>query len=345
MKELIESEPYEARNDDQFINEMNELTKHHISGCEKYGKLFSGWQQDNRVENLPYIHVGLFKQKILKTEASHIKHGRTLNSSATSAQSPSQILLDEKSSLLQAQSSEKILRSVLGEEKRPLLILDNAKELRNRNISARISAALSLKPLSSTIHFLLENSGDPSSLKTETISSILAENDKVIIYGFTWVLWQAFQKISQDLPTQVKETQIDFVHSGGWKKLEAIKVEPAEFDQVMLKPCGKRSKVIDFYGLVEQVGIIYPLCSHGYRHVPVWAHCLVRDPYTLEVIYDKPGQLQLMNTISFGAPYHSVLAEDLAVMPTRACPCGIEGQRFQLLGRVPKAEIRGCSNV
>ena len=139
--------------------------------------------------------------------------------------------------------------------------------------------------------------------------------------------------------------RIHFVHSGGWKKLEDIQVDRETFDNKLLEGLHPDSRVIDFYGLVEQVGIIYPLCEHGYRHTPAWADVLVRDPWTLEPLSNEAGQLQLMNTLAHGAPYHNVYTEDLGRIIQGDCPCGRAGKRFELLGRVPKAEIRGCSNA
>ena len=101
----------------------------------------------------------------------------------------------------------------------------------------------------------------------------------------------------------------------------------------------------DFYGLVEQMGIIYPMCEYGARHVPVWADVIIRDVYTLKPLMEETGQIQLLNVLAYGAPYHSVLTEDVGRLIPGECPCGRKGRRFDLLGRVPRAEIRGCANV
>jgi len=93
------------------------------------------------------------------------------------------------------------------------------------------------------------------------------------------------------------------------------------------------------------VGVIYPLCEHGMRHVPVWAEVLVREPYALRSVEDEPGQIQLMIVLAWGAPYHSVLSEDMGRILPGNCPCGRSGKRFELLGRMPHAELRGCANV
>jgi hypothetical protein len=59
----------------------------------------------------------------------------------------------------------------------------------------------------------------------------------------------------------------------------------------------------------------------------------------------KSGMLQLLNPLAYGAPYHSVLTEDLGRIIPGTCACGRAGRQFELLGRVPKAELRGCANV
>ena len=148
-----------------------------------------------------------------------------------------------------------------------------------------------------------------------------------------------------EIRAALKGKTIHFVHSGGWKKLEAEKVDRARLDGLLLETLCPASAVVDYYGLVEQVGIVYPLCSEGWRHVPVWADVLVRDPLTLEPLEERPGQLQLVNLLAHGAPYHSVLTEDMGRMVPGDCACGRGNRRFELIGRVPKAEVRGCANV
>ena len=159
-----------------------------------------------------------------------------------------------------------------------------------------------------------------------------------------WLAW-GMAEMPEEVRDLLSGKRIHFVHSGGWKKLEDIQVDRKTFDARLLEGLHPDSRVIDFYGLVEQVGIIYPLCEQGYRHPPVWADVLVRDPWTMEPLTGEPGQLQLMNTLAHGAPYHNVYTEDLGRIVRGACPCGRSGKRFELLGRVPKAEIRGCSNA
>ncbi len=346
MSKLIERPVYSQRDEALFLEEMNSLTLHHLQGCEEFSRIWTGWKPAKRVEELPFTHVGVFKHLELKTRIDSIKHERVAVSSSTSGVS-SRIARDELSSKLQGESTTKILTDFVGSDKRPLLILDSAKSLRRRELSARVAAALSLQPLSTGIHFLLADPENPESMKWDLLSKLLDSTGAFLMYGFSWILWLAWGKGSfpSEIRSLLKDKMISFVHSGGWKKLDAIKVSRKEFDFQVLAHVHPSSRVVDYYGLIEQLGIIYPLCEYNARHVPVWADVIVRDTYSLNPLIGEAGQLQLLNTITYGAPYHSVLSEDIGRILPGDCPCGRSGKRFELLGRVPRAEVRGCANV
>lgn len=340
--------PYAARDEAALLAELNELSRRHLTGCEPYRRVWPEWRAAADLTELPFLHAGVFKHVHFRTEAPELRHERTLKSSATTSGKSSLIHLDRESSELQSASTLAILRDFVGGAQRPLLVLDSAKSLLARGeVSARVAAALSLKPLATGIHFLLEDANDAASMRWDALASLLQAHDDFLVYGFTWMLWLAWvtAKRPADITRLLKGKRLSFVHSGGWKKLEALKVERAAFDQALLRDLAPGSKVVDYYGLVEQVGIIYPLCEAGFRHAPRWAEVIARDPWSLAPLIDKEGQLQLLNTLARGAPYHSVLTEDLGTVVLGDCPCGRKGRRFLLTGRVPQAELRGCANV
>ena len=204
-----------------------------------------------------------------------------------------------------------------------------------------VAAALSLRPLATELHFLLDSPDDPASVKWAAVeAAAAAANGRLLVYGFTWILWRAWETLPPSAARALANCTIGFVHSGGWKKLEALRVDRTTFDARLLAHAAPGSGVTDYYGLVEQPGMIYPLDADGLRPVPAWADVIVRDPVTLEPLADRPGQLQLLNPLSLGSPCHSVLTEDLG----RLVP-GPGVKRFELIGRIPKAEVRGCANV
>ncbi len=350
MSELLTRPPFGSRDDELFAREMHELTRWHLQHCEEFMRVWPDWQANKHVEELPYLHVGLFKHLLLKTKGPKVRHERELHSSSTSGQNPSRVALDSESSTLQAHSSRAILTALVGEAKRPLLVLDSARSLRRRDsVSARVMAAMSLRPMASQILFLMKDPEDPSTLDWQAVERCLGDNDQVLVYGFTWALWTAWAQAEMPnaVARRLASSRVHFVHSGGWKKLEAVQVLRERFNATLLERVADGSAVLDYYGLVEQVGVIYPLCSAGFRHVPAWARVVVRDPFTLEALGPgQSGQLQLMNTLPRGAPYHNVLTEDVGrLVPDGPCDCGLDGQRFILEGRVPKAEVRGCANT
>jgi hypothetical protein len=348
MSQFLEQAPYAKRDDATFLAEMNALSIHHLKGCEAYARIWPDAHKAERLEDLPWLHVGVFKHLDLRTKFEGSKHVRTLLSSATSSGVSSKIALDTRSSQYQSQGTLAVLKDFIGDDQQPLCILDSASALRGgRQLSARIAAAMSLKPLASQLYFLLDDSNEASSMKWSELLEAIDGHDAFMVYGFTWMLWLAWA--DQAFPEEVRQAlagkRVTFVHSGGWKKLEAQKVGPEAFNAKLMDGLDPSSQVIDFYGLVEQVGTIYPLCPCGYRIAPAWADVLVRDPITGECLQENIGQLQMMNAISWGAPYHNVLTEDLGRLIPGGCSCGRSGTVFELIGRIPKSEVRGCANV
>jgi hypothetical protein len=349
MSQLLEDRPFAPRDDAAFLREMADLTRWHQAHCPEYARIWPRPIEPHSAADLPYLHVGLFKRLLLQTRGEGIVHQRTLLSSSTTGNQPSRISLDERSSALQSRSSLAILTEMVGPERRPLLVLDDARNLRQRGeVSARIAAAMALRPLAIETHFLLDESTGRARTRWELLTDILNRHDDLLVYGLTFLLWTAWAKA--DMPDSIRAAlagkRIHFVHSGGWKKLESLQVRQEQLEAELLAGLDRRSAVVDFYGLVEQIGVVFPLCSAGVRHVPRWADVIVRDPWTLAPLAEEPGLLQLMNVLAFGAPYHSILTEDQGkLMEDGTCRCGRSGKRFQLLNRLPQSETRGCANV
>jgi hypothetical protein len=347
MSRLLSQPPYAPRDDDALLEELNELTALHRAGCPAYARVVGEPSVARDVSEVPFVHVGLFKRLELRTELEGIRHGRRLHSSSTTGQTPSRVFLDTSSSAMQAQSTISILRDFLGPERRPLLVLDSPRSVQSPgDISARVAAAMALRPLASDLHFILRDSDDPASVRWDAVISAASATDALLVYGFTWMLWLAWgASLPVDVARALEGKRIHFVHSGGWKKMESLHVSRERLDAALLRGLAPGSRVVDYYGLVEQVGIVYPLCEAGHRHPPRWADVVVRDAWTLSPLSEAPGLLQLVNTLARGAPYHSVLTEDLGQLVRGVCPCGRSGRAFDLAGRVPKSEARGCAVV
>jgi len=99
--------------------------------------------------------------------------------------------------------------------------------------------------------------------------------------------------------------------------------------------------------MVEQTGTIFMECSHGHLHASSWSDALVRDVNTHKVLpHGKPGAIEVFSTIQKSYPGHALLTEDIGI--TRdgsSCACGASGTIIEVHGRLPAAEIRGCSDA
>ena len=219
MNHLLDSPPFAPRDDAAFLAGMNEICAWHLTGCPEYRRVWPEWSEARRLEDLAFLHVGVFKRQLWKTAVPGIVHQRTLRSSSTTQATASMIALDERSSALQAQSSGEILKELVGESLRPLAILDHSHALRQRGeASARIVAAMSLRPLASEIHFLL----DDEAMNWYCLGPILAQHRQLPVYGFTWMLWQgwATATIPEPIRQSLAGTEVHLSTAAGgrnWK--------------------------------------------------------------------------------------------------------------------------------
>jgi len=68
---------------------------------------------------------------------------------------------------------------------------------------------------------------------------------------------------------------------------------------------------------------------------------------TWEVLpFNHEGVIETVSILTASYPGHVLLTEDLGVVfGEDDCSCGRLGKYFHVNGRIPKAEIRGCSDT
>ena len=133
------------------------------------------------------------------------------------------------------------------------------------------------------------------------------------------------------------------VHGGGWKRLADQSVDNPTFKQRLAEQFGIR-RVSNYYGMVEQVELIFMEREEGYFHIPAFADVLMRELPSLESA--ESGAVEVLSLLPRSYPGHAILTEDLGTVLGRDdCPCGREGQYIRIHGRIPKAEMRGCSDM
>jgi len=138
------------------------------------------------------------------------------------------------------------------------------------------------------------------------------------------------------------------IHSGGWKKLTAQAVDKKKFSEALAEIFGTTPEnVIDFYGMVEQLGVVFLDCEQGYKHVPDFADVIIRDFYTMrENPAGKPGLIEILSLIPSSYPGLAIITEDIGELcGIDDCPCGRKGKYFKFRSRVEKTETRGCGDT
>jgi hypothetical protein len=349
--------PYDLSPSDKrayLIDQLNKLLVHHRLNCNGFARILDDWERHHTtdikaIENFPYIPVTIFKEFDLKSTTDDLI---SVKSSATTSNRSSNIYVDKQTRKRQTLSANKILANYVGEDKRPYIIFDVEETVRgSQSLSARGAAILSLSHMASEFHFVMKSSRDSLKIDRDALkSAIIATDGKPFrAYGFTYILYLAHQEITQlGLKGLRAHPDTVFLHSGGWKKLTEIAVDKAKYNKYMSNIWGISPKnIIDFYGTVEQVGIPYPDCSEGYKHVPYWADIIIRKSDSLlPASIGETGLMQLINCLPLSSPNHSVLTEDLGMLVTEdGCACGRRGKAFIFKGRAPRSELRGCSDV
>ena len=277
---------------------------------------------------------------------------RTLTSSATTGQVPSRIVLDAATARRMSKGVITIARDFIGSSRRPYLVIDTPESLAAQTqLGARGAAIQALRSFATEIVCCLQRGehGD-SSLDLNKLLACAAKwkDSEILVYGFTYVIWTELvqplqrQGITLDLPN------VRVLHSGGWKRLEQQAVTRDAFIEGVSSLFGcSAERIVDYYGMVENVGVIYPDCAQGNKHVPNFADVIVRDPLTLAPVKaGERGLIQVCSVLPTSFPGFLLLTEDMAeVMGYDDCPCGRKGTSFRFAGRAPKAEVRGCGNL
>lgn len=327
--------------------ELLELTQLHSTHCDSYHHLIHTVTDLNNVkliESIPPISVRLFKELELKSVDSAAVF-KTLYSSGTSGQ-PSTIYLDKETAQLQSKVLTKILQHWLGKARRPMLLIDSPSTIKKgQGMTARAAGLQGLSFFGRDHTYALDEN---MQLNVPVVKAFFEkyQHESILLFGFTFMVWQHFIQALQQLNLEFNCSDAVLFHGGGWKKLQDQAVSNSEFKQKVKEQLGN-VKVHDYYGMVEQTGTIYVECEHGHLHCPVWADVLIRDPKTMRVCeVGETGLIQVNSLLARSYPGHCLLTEDLGVIIGEDdCQCGRNGKYFKVLGRVPSAEVRGCSDT
>lgn len=322
------------------------LHAHHQQQCNAYRQLHAEpLSLVAGLSELPYVAVRLFKLLDLKSVKDE-NVLKCLSSSGTTGQVPARIYLDAMTSRWQSKILVKILQQFLGKQRLPMLIIDcPASHMSGAALNARSAGIQGLAMFGRHHTYALNADMSPN---WDAIDAFCQkyQHEPVLVFGFTFMIWQYFVKSLRQQGRTIRLPHGHLFHSGGWKKLQSESVDNATFRQNVEAVTGI-ARVTNFYGMAEQVGTVFMECEQGYLHAPSTADVIIRDCYDLhEQATGEQGLIQVLSALPFSYPGFSILTEDLGTLHgTDDCACGRKGKYFSVQGRLPKVELRGCSDT
>ncbi|MEU1727103.1 acyl-protein synthetase [Nonomuraea sp. NPDC048881] len=329
-----------AAREEVLAGELAALTERHRRACPPYRRILDAIGAHppyERVADLPWLPVRLFKTHELRSVPSEAVF-RVLTSSGTTGQRPSRVYLDREAAAAQPRMLAATLRAVLGERRLPMLIVDGRSVVRGPALSARGAGVLGMMNFGRDHTFVLDEQGE---VDAAAVEAFLARHggEPFLVFGFTFMVWLYLLGLGADLSQGV------LIHSGGWKRLAEQAVDNDAFRRRLASECGL-TRVHNFYGMVEQIGTVFLEGPDGDGlYCPDFADVVIRDPGTWrEVPPGEPGLIEVVSTLPTSYPGHALLTEDLGMVH------GVDdghwpGKRFTVLGRLPRAEARGCSDT
>jgi len=336
-------------NTNSFFEKIRDLSVHHYQNCIEYksiiDSLFIDFSSLSSLNEIPFLPTSLFKEfELMSIKRSDVF--KIMTSSGTSGQSVSKIFLDKNNATKQTQALSSIMRTIIGSKRLPMLIIDNSDVVKNRNLfSARGAGILGFSMFGKDHTYALD---DKMKIDFKVVNSFAEKyhGQPVFVFGFTFMIWQYFLSELESRPNCFDFPDGILLHGGGWKKLQDQEVSNDDFKSYVRKSTGIR-KVFNYYGMVEQTGSLFVECEEGYLHPSCFSDVIIRDPYTLRPLsVNNEGLIQVLSLLPTSYPGHSLLTEDLGlILGDKCCACGIKGKYFKVNGRVPKAEIRGCSDT
>ena len=352
IENLINYFPYEfskKRKVVYFSKGIKDLTKFHKKKCKEYGKIINlinvKEMKKMSLADYPFLPTQIFKRFDLRSTGKN-KIIKKITSSGTSGNETSKIYLDKENANNQIKVLNKIMSTILGNKRLPMLIVDQALNLKERStFNARVAAIQGFSIFGTDHTYLINNKNE---IDYSALNKFLEKfsGKKFIIFGFTNLIYENLLKnLSLKFVSNNFKNAI-LLHGGGWKKLEKLKISNKKFKEKLVQKFNINN-IYNYYGLVEQTGSLFIESKKcGYFHASIYSDIIIRDEKFNVLENKKKGLIQLLSLLPTSYPGHNILTEDIGeIVGEDDCKCGLKGKYFLVHGRAKNSEIRGCSNI
>ena len=338
------------QNKTKFLKTIINKIIFHKKNCLPYSNFINNLKLKlnklNKIQDIPFLHVNVFKEKDLFS-VKKSKIYKILNSSGTTNQKVSKIYLDSENAKNQIIILKKIVNSILGQDRLPMLIFEKNPNFINRQkFGAKIAAIIGFSIFGKDYTYAINSQNE---IDYKAINNFLKKinNKKFFIFGFTSSIYEHLVKKINNKKLYRSFNNSILIHGGGWKKIEKYKINNENFKRKIIDKLNV-SKIINYYGLVEQTGSIFIECDKcNCFHTNIFNDVIIRDKNLNPITEDnKIGMIQVLSILPSSYPGNSILLEDEGYLINKTNKdCKNTGKSFKIVGRIPKAEIRGCSDV
>ena len=343
LQDFLKSDPFDhsAKTKINFKNVLKKITKHHQNNSKKYKKYLNFLKRKNRDLNVIdlFLTTDAFKNDMISS-ISEKNILKKVQSSGTSSQLKSKIILDKQNSFNQRIVLGKIISTILGNSRLPMIILESKKLFfrKDKDINAKIAAINGFSNFGKDHFFLLNNDKE---IDIKGLKKFVSKYKykKIFIFGFTFDVYNFLVKTLEKklIKDYLKILFCYMVVDGKNLRIKKFQILYLKiFEKLKIK------KIYNYYGMIEQAGSIFLECSkcNNLRN-SIFSDIFVRNKNLKLEEKNKKGIIQILSLLPLSYPGHNLLTSDEGMI----IDCSCNAKCFKILGRVKDSEIRGCSNI
>ena len=347
FERLLNQPPYSLRQSEKeplLLEGLNELTRYHYEKSPEYKRIidaaWGGLETYGSIAEVPYLPVSLFKEMELKSTALP---AMVMRSSGTTGQRTSRIIIDNETARRQSEALVASFRPILGSRRLPFLAIDTKDVIKPTDLTARGGGVLGMMKFGAKTGFRSQFATRPGQ---GACRDFRPRERRRAVSDFRL----HFPGVGQALPEVRRRRGRSFKcdpHPFG-------RLEKARGAEGLQRRVPRRAQapvqltnIFNFYGFVEQIGSVFIEGPDGLLYPPNFTDIIISRPHSWEPAeVGEEGVIQVVSLLPRSYPGHSVLTEDMGVVVTIDAGAGGRfGKALRVVGRAPKTELRGCSDV